>query len=158
MCTMFDAYFHMETERERDREHKYHTLFNVLQLGMANRTYERMNKTMILVKYGYFTKSSAHADAFLFVDLINKTNLPKQTKAMTENILREDGRTRKQAEKQNSRIRTNWGQNNMNEEEVKKKKNNKESRCIKANVDVDGSTLWKMVVENIREISELWWI
>lgn len=87
----------------RETENKYHTLFNVGNLvwqRVKKRTNKRTNKTMILVKYGYFTKSSAHADAFLFVDLINKTNLPKQTKAMPERIQRWE----KEWERKNSRV------------------------------------------------------
>lgn len=85
MCTMH-IFNWRETEKKREKEK-----------GRA----KQMNAPMILVKYGYFAKSSAHADAFLFVDLINKTNLPKQTKATTKRTLRVKWRRKR---KENNRI------------------------------------------------------
>lgn len=105
-----------------------------------------MNAPMILVKYGYFAKSSAHADAFLFVDLINKTNLPKQTKATAK----ENTESREHKLKENRELPKHilaGEQSSAKQEERKEegnRNNNKESRCIKANAG-DGTTLWKMV-------------
>lgn len=83
-----------ESERERGRgrqrknwEERIHTSSNVGIMAWQSWKYERTNertKQWFPWNMVISPKSSAHADAFLFVDLINKTNLPKQTNAVTD--------------------------------------------------------------------------
>lgn len=100
------------------------------------------NETVILVKYGYFTKSSAHADAFLFVDLINKTNLLKQTMAVTDTKIQVNERNQ---EREKYKRVTPMAEEYQTRRRIKEE-NRKKIRllnCIKAKSD-DGTTLWKM--------------
>lgn len=73
-----------------------------------------------LVKYCYFTQNSAHADAILFVDLINETNLPdRNEQRMNEKKTRWAPNTQHRERDRAEKRRDNATEREKKEEEEK---------------------------------------